>query len=311
MSKKSAAYFEDIEYHLKKVLLQAKESVRICVAWINWSTYNPVFQKLVSKGVSVEIIFNDDYINKRNFSDPGEGVKLFPVKGRFYNTLMHNKFCIVDDRILITGSFNWSSRAGKHFENIVVIENEFNLILDFLSEFEDLKNYFNEYGKQHKLQCIFHDVTQCSSESYNIGVLGHENGVYDESTVEIWNICKRHGHVNFICEEYEHHLQTYLGLKDASDWQDEPYDKESMLYDFKQDRNKIVALQNYFNKSRGKRVHAIGCVAMSNENEHIKWGEEPEYVINFMWRDMYYRKVIPDFLDGSCDGIEFIINRHI
>lgn len=311
MNIKSAAYFEDIDFHLKQVLLQAKESVKICVAWISWSSYSSVFQELVLKNVSVEIIYNNDNINHKNFFPLDKGVTLYPVKGRFYNSLMHNKFCIVDSQILITGSFNWSNSARKHFENIVVIENDFHLILDFLHEFEDLKNYFSEYGQQHKIQCLSDNYPQCRSASYNIGILGHESGLYDESIVEIWNICTNCGHVNFIQEEYEHHLQTYLGLKEAPNWEDEPYDKYSMLNEFKQDRKQIIALQNYFNKSSGAKVNAIGCVAMSNTNEHLEWGENPEYVINVIWRDMYYRKVIPDVLDSSYDEIESIIKRHI
>lgn len=311
MSTKSTAYFEDIDFHLRQVLLQAKESVRICVAWINWNSYGSIFQQLASKGVAVEVIFNDDHINRRNFSNPGRSVTLYPVKGRFHNTLMHNKFCIVDSRILITGSFNWSNMARKHFENIVIIENDFRLVINFLHEFEDLKNYFSEQGQQHKLQCISNEYPPCRSASYNIGILGHESGLYDESTIEIWNICINKGHVSFIQEEFEHHLQSYLGLKDAPDWHNEPYDKDSMLYEFKQDRKQIIELQNYFNSSGGAKVNAIGSVVMSNQNEHYKWHEEPEYVINIFWRDMYYRKIIPDVLESSHDGIEKIIMRHI
>lgn len=311
MNIKSVAYFEDINFHLKQVLFQAKKSVKICVAWINWSLYSSIFQELVLKGVSIEIIYNNDYINQKNFIPLDKGITLYPVKGRFSYSLMHNKFCIIDSQILITGSFNWSNRARKHFENIVVIENDFHLILDFLHEFEDLKNYFSEYGQQYKLQCLSNNYPKCCSASYNIGILGHESGLYDESIVEVWNICINHGHINFIQEEYEHHLQTYLGLKETPLYEDEPYDKYSMINEFEQDRKQIIALQNYFKNSRGTKVHAIGYITISNPNEHLEWGENPEYIIKFIWRDMYYRKIIPHVLDSSYDEIESIIERHI
>lgn len=39
---------------------------------------------------------------------------------------MHNKFVIVDDQFLITGSFNWTYVAGKHNqENVIVVDNPY------------------------------------------------------------------------------------------------------------------------------------------------------------------------------------------
>ncbi|OMJ84927.1 hypothetical protein SteCoe_13830 [Stentor coeruleus] len=36
---------------------------------------------------------------------------------------MHHKFCVIDDYILITGSFNWTKQAvGKNQENLVVMD---------------------------------------------------------------------------------------------------------------------------------------------------------------------------------------------
>ena len=38
---------------------------------------------------------------------------------------MHNKFAIIDGKLLINGSFNWTYQATKkNFENVVVTNNE-------------------------------------------------------------------------------------------------------------------------------------------------------------------------------------------
>ena len=42
----SVAHFEDISYHIRRTLLSAKYSVKICVAWINGNVYNKIFQEL-------------------------------------------------------------------------------------------------------------------------------------------------------------------------------------------------------------------------------------------------------------------------
>lgn len=38
---------------------------------------------------------------------------------------MHNKYCIIDEKILITGSYNWTIKATTlNRENILIIEDE-------------------------------------------------------------------------------------------------------------------------------------------------------------------------------------------
>ncbi|VXB18038.1 phospholipase D-like domain-containing protein [Pseudomonas sp. 8O] len=305
----NSSHFEDIGYHLKNELRKAKSSIKICVAWIRWSDYNPIFNELARKGVRIEVLYNDDHINRRNFVSPDHSVVLYPVRGRFYNSLMHNKFCVVDNRVVITGSFNWSQRAYSHFENIVFIENDFKLVKSFLHEFEDLKNYYDDYNNQSKIACPYEG---CRSLSYNLGVLGDESGLYDESLVDIWNVCFKSGHLTFLGEQYENHLHLHLGIKDVPDREDSDgyYGIESMLSELKNERDRVLKLQEYFVNSRKNKIHAVGMVSMINQHEHIEWGEEQEYAVNILWSDMYYRKLIPDVIyDGDCD-IDCIVRRH-
>lgn len=38
------------------------------------------------------------------------------------NSCMHNKYAVIDDNVVITGSFNWTSKAvSTNRENIVII----------------------------------------------------------------------------------------------------------------------------------------------------------------------------------------------
>ncbi|PHP91278.1 hypothetical protein CBF17_024185, partial [Pantoea agglomerans] len=60
------------------------------------------------------------------------------VKNPISRLYMHHNFCIIDDATLITGSYNWSSSAAYHYENIVIIKNDFKLIRQFKHEFTDL-----------------------------------------------------------------------------------------------------------------------------------------------------------------------------
>jgi len=59
--------------------------------------------------------------------------------------LMHNKFCIFDDKIILTGSMNPTERGNYYNNNNIVIIKSKYLAKNYLDEFKELKN--NEYGK--------------------------------------------------------------------------------------------------------------------------------------------------------------------
>jgi len=53
---------------------------------------------------------------------------------------MHNKYCIIDNEILINGSYNWTYFAEtKNYENITVFKNNDDVISDFINDFTRLK----------------------------------------------------------------------------------------------------------------------------------------------------------------------------
>lgn len=56
---------------------------------------------------------------------------------------MHHKFVIIDDKILISGSINWTKSAFfGNFENVLVT-NETAIVKPFIDEFERIWAMFN------------------------------------------------------------------------------------------------------------------------------------------------------------------------
>ena len=304
----SVAYFEDISYHIRTTLLSAKYSVKVCVAWINGNIYNPIFQELNNRGVNIEIIYNHDYTNAKTPIIKLDKMKLFPVRPRLRSALMHDKFCIIDDEILITGSFNWSITAKNHFENIVIIYQDYSLIKQFLHEFEDLKNhfYYIQNNVQYNQRC-----TQCNSNTYNLGIFREEEGKYSDSVVQIWQICYANQHTTLLSEQDEQFIHSWLLENDIDDFYDEEneYNKEIMLTELNSERKKTLEIQNYFNSNHNVPMHAIGHKFSTNSMEHYKWGEEPDWEIKIIYRDMYFRKMIPSELYND-EQIEKIIENY-
>ena len=54
---------------------------------------------------------------------------------------MHNKYCIIDNKVLINGSYNWTYYAeNKNEENVIIHFNKKALLVDFSKDFERIKS---------------------------------------------------------------------------------------------------------------------------------------------------------------------------
>lgn len=59
---------------------------------------------------------------------------------------MHNKYLIVDDKTVETGSFNYTANAEKHnAENVIVIKNNKKLAKEFIDNWQKLWDEGEDY----------------------------------------------------------------------------------------------------------------------------------------------------------------------
>lgn len=143
----NATCFSNIRSELIRYLNEAEHEVTVAMAWFtNHDLFHTLLQ-LLSKGVHVELILLDDVINHCSF---GVDFNQFIEKGgKFYLypkslSFMHNKFCVIDNKAAITGSYNWTNYAEtRNLENIIVTDDEA-VIEDYRSYFQELKKNLNE-----------------------------------------------------------------------------------------------------------------------------------------------------------------------
>ena len=137
-----AAYFnKDILKQLQNHLTYARQSVKIAVSWFtNYSLFKQLKQ-MRDEGVKIQLIINNDLINNGgyclNFNeliDKEKGLEISLVE---YPHLLHHKFVIIDDNLLITGSYNWTRFSNKNYENMVVISDGA-IVEQFSCEFDEL-----------------------------------------------------------------------------------------------------------------------------------------------------------------------------
>lgn len=138
-------YSQNIQNVIQRELFAANQSVKIAVAWFtNDLLFQPLLLKLVA-GVKIDLILNKDEINLSSSIDFNQFVN---SGGNLYwndtNRLMHEKFCIIDDRVVITGSYNWTHKAESNYESISVFTNENETLREYKSRFETLSKGFTK-----------------------------------------------------------------------------------------------------------------------------------------------------------------------
>ena len=121
---KNNVKFSQIENDILGELDKAKVSIILAMAWF---TNNVLLDKLKEKresGIRVEIVIYDDYI------------KIKAQRGG----IMHNKFCVIDNQVVIHGSYNWSNNAEYRNDETVTIIEDPNLATEFSVKFRELKS---------------------------------------------------------------------------------------------------------------------------------------------------------------------------
>ena len=143
-------YSYKIQNAIQKELFKANSSIKIAVAWFtNDLLFQPLLLKLAA-GVSVELILNKDDIN---CSDDNEvHFEQFVKAGgilRWNDTkqLLHDKFCIIDNNVVIYGSYNWTNKAEYNEESIAIAKGEDSTTQFSVDKFDNLSNKYPQEEK--------------------------------------------------------------------------------------------------------------------------------------------------------------------
>lgn len=285
-------YFENIFYHIERLLSTATSNVKICVAWITADLLRDLLGGLRNKGVAIEIVYNASYSNAAIQTFEGEIGRTYPIRN-WTGGFMHNKFCIIDDEILITGSFNWTEHADSSLENALMISGDYRLIKSYWHEFEDLKLYSESNNVPRPVRYRHNDDSNCSSLTYNVGVFGYPDGTSGAQQIAIWNVCSRHRRVVYLQSIIvDNSFDDEDDLHDLSytDWHES---REGMVEQFHLERRIMSAPPGFLKKNIGLEVHAYGSVQPVPQGYKVSEYSDSDYCVDLNWRHMYWRKIIP------------------
>lgn len=186
--------FDGFYEYIYSALSEAQFDVKIAVAWINFDMYGRIFDTLLQREVRLEIIINDDVINAKNntriYDLMHSGAMIYKIKMPTSRQYMHNKFCIIDEKKVLCGSYNWSQNANKKFENLMSTEERL-VVKKFIYEFQTMKSLEMNYIGELQRTSFFNIMVLEQDDDYTaIGVIYRiENGELREIDRISFDIC--------------------------------------------------------------------------------------------------------------------------
>jgi len=131
--------FEDIQNNIIEQLKKARFTIWVAVAWFTDPVLFDILKKKKNQGLNVQVLIVDDEINRfggLQFEQYFETIRV-PKMG-VYQNIMHSKFCVIDLKTVLSGSYNWTKKAQHNYETLEVKSSR-ELAEEYSDEFIKLK----------------------------------------------------------------------------------------------------------------------------------------------------------------------------
>lgn len=131
--------FEQIERQVMTEIDKTKYCLFIAMAWFTNPDIFDLVNELADKGVVVCAVLDNNSknieflrIHKAHFE-----IRLASITSQYTN-LMHEKFCIIDQKVVLHGTYNWTGAANYNKEDMTVDRNA-GTVDSFSSQFIELR----------------------------------------------------------------------------------------------------------------------------------------------------------------------------
>jgi len=131
--------FEEIREQIIEQIKLARFTIWIAVEWFTDRFLFELLKAKKAQGLNIQIIVIDDHINKNSglkYELEFEAYRLKTI-GK-YQEIIQRKFCVIDLKTVIYGSYNWTNKARWGGETITVHKDK-ELAEKFASIFVDYK----------------------------------------------------------------------------------------------------------------------------------------------------------------------------
>jgi len=131
----------------------AQKSIDLAIYHFTSRSLSQALVSAVRRGVKVRVFMDGESAKERYSKYDFLHKNGVPVKLESGEGLMHNKFCVIDNALVVSGSYNWTTSADlRNDENILIIDSK-DVIRKYRLQFEkywqglykDEAHYLNKY----------------------------------------------------------------------------------------------------------------------------------------------------------------------
>jgi hypothetical protein len=130
----------EIKQRIISEINNARQTIFLAMAWFTDRDIANAIISAKSRNVTVEIVLSSNEQNetvKQMLREVSINVHAFETGDN--RGMMHHKFCLIDSRITINGSYNYSLNASKNNVENIQVSDDTKTYQQFLAEFERLK----------------------------------------------------------------------------------------------------------------------------------------------------------------------------
>ena len=116
--------FENIQHQIIDEIRAAKYTIWVAMAWFTDPNLYCELVKKKKQGLNIEIVIDDNERNKSASFQLSDNFNTYWVNIQsLYKNIMHDKFCIIDLKTVVHGTFNWTIAAQYNKETISIDRN--------------------------------------------------------------------------------------------------------------------------------------------------------------------------------------------
>lgn len=130
----------EIKQRIITEINNAKQCIYIAMAWFTDRDIAMEIIEAKNRNLTIDIILSSNAQNEIvKLMLKGAGISVHAFETGDIRGIMHHKFCLIDNKILINGSYNYSINASNNNVENIQISDDINIYNQFLSEFERLR----------------------------------------------------------------------------------------------------------------------------------------------------------------------------
>ncbi|WP_433829053.1 phospholipase D-like domain-containing protein [Flavobacterium anhuiense] len=130
----------EIKQRIISEINNANQVIYVAMAWFTDRDIAMAIIEAKNRNITIDIILSSNAQNETvKLMLKGAGIKVHAFETGDVRGIMHHKFCLIDNKISINGSYNYSINASNNNVENIQVSDDTRIYSQFLTEFERLR----------------------------------------------------------------------------------------------------------------------------------------------------------------------------